>query len=617
MFVRLLAWLQCIFLCCALGVEAQSQYNIQRYMNIRWASRPTFSPDGSQLAFLTNITGTAQIWRISAEGGWPDQLTFFDDRVSFVQWSPTDELLVFGKDVGGNERTQLYVMPSDGREIINLSNLPHAIHHFGGWSHDGRWIAFSSNRRNPAFFDVYIQDINSRKTRLVYQQDGSNFAAGWSPNDQYLLIWRLNSSFDQDLFLLELKTQRVTHLTPHQGLVRYSNVNWAPEGKGLYLITDQGRDFMNIAYLDIASAELTYLEDDPWDVDGLAVSKDGRFMAYTLNVDGYSELKIKELSAGRRPLPSPPLPMGVVGRLTFSETGEKLAFVFSGPRCNSDIWVWELEKERLIQVTHSSRAGIPQESFTEPQLVRYTSFDGRKIPAFLYFPRKTGRFPVIVHIHGGPEAQERVWFDPIFQYFLNRGYAVFAPNVRGSTGYGKAYTHLDDVELREDSVKDIAYGVEYLKTIDQVNPEKIAVMGGSYGGYMVLAALTRYPNLWTAGVDIVGIANFKTFLKNTGAYRRKWRIAEYGDPQRDSELLEKISPINHVDKIKAPLMVIQGANDPRVPQSEAEQIVQAIKQRNGVVEYLLFPDEGHGISKLPNRIKAYTAIVDFLDRYLK
>ncbi|HDN67506.1 MAG TPA: S9 family peptidase, partial [Firmicutes bacterium] len=267
MFVKLLAWLQCIFLCSALGVEAQSQYNIQRYLNIRWASRPTFSPDGSQLAFLTNITGTAQIWRISAEGGWPDQLTFFDDRVSFVQWSPTDELLVFGKDVGGNERTQLYLMPSDGREIISLSNLPQAIHHFGGWSHDGRWIAFSSNRRNPAFFDVYIQDINSRETRLVYQQDGSNFAAGWSPNDQYLLIWRLNSSFDQDLFLLELKTQKVTHLTPHQGLVRYSNVNWAPEGKGLYLITDQGRDFMNIAYLDIASAELTYLEDDLRDVD--------------------------------------------------------------------------------------------------------------------------------------------------------------------------------------------------------------------------------------------------------------------------------------------------------------------------------------------------------------
>ncbi len=617
MLIKLLTGLQCIFLCCALGVEAQPKYNIQRYLNIRWASRPTFCPDGNQLAFLTNITGTAQVWRISAQGGWPDQLTFFDDRVSFVQWSPTDELLVFGKDVGGNERTQLYLMPSDGREIISLSDVPQAIHDFGGWSHDGRWIAFSSNRRNPAFFDVYIQNINSRETRLVYQQDGSNFAAGWSPNDQYLLIWRLNSSFDQDLFLLELKTQKVTHLTPHQGLVRYSNINWAPEGKGLYLTTDQGRDFMNIAYLDIGSGKLTYLEDDHWDVDGLAVSKDGRFMAYTLNVDGYSELKIKELSAGGRPLPSPPLPMGVVGRLTFSKRGEKLAFVFSGPRYNTDIWVWELEKERLTQVTHSSRAGIPQESFTEPQLVRYKTFDGRKIPAFLYLPQKTGRFPVIVYIHGGPEAQERVWFDPIFQYFLNRGYAVFAPNVRGSTGYGKAYTHLDDVELREDSVKDIAYGVEYLRTIAQVNPEKIAVMGGSYGGYMVLAALTRYPNLWTAGVDIVGIANFKTFLKNTGAYRRKWRIAEYGDPQKDSELLEKISPINHVDKIKAPLMVIQGANDPRVPQSEAEQIVQAIKERNGVVEYLLFPDEGHGISKLPNRIKAYTAIVDFLDRYLK
>jgi dipeptidyl aminopeptidase/acylaminoacyl peptidase len=617
MFMKILMTLQCLFLCCALGAEAQPKYNIQRYLNIRWASRPSFSPDGSQLAFLTNITGTAQVWRISTQSGWPNQLTFFDDRVRFVRWSPTDELLVFGKDVGGNERTQLYLMPSDGREITDLSQAPQAIHDFGGWSHDGRWIAFSSNRRDPAFFDVYVQNVKNKEIELIYQQDGSNFAAGWSPDDRYLLVWRLNSSFDQDLFLLEVKTQKAVHLTPHQGLVRYSDLNWAPDSNGLYLTTDQGRDFMNIAYLDTKSQRLTYLEDDRWDVDGLTVSQNGRFMAYTLNVDGYSELKMKELSAGGRSLPSPPLPTGIVGRLTFSKQGEKLTFVFSGPRYNTDIWVWDLKKENLTQATHSSRAGIPQQSFTGPQLIHYNTFDGRKIPAFLYLPQRSGRVAVIVYIHGGPESQEKSWFDSIFQYFLNRGYAVFAPNVRGSTGYGKAYTHLDDVELRENSVKDIAYGVKYLKTIAQVDPEKIAVMGGSYGGYMVLAALTKYPDLWAAGVDIVGIANFKTFLKNTGAYRRKWRIAEYGDPEKDSELLEKISPLNHVDKIRAPLIVIQGANDPRVPQSEAEQIVQAIKERTGAVEYLLFLDEGHGIAKLPNRIRAYTAIAEFLDKYLK
>ncbi|HID96264.1 MAG TPA: S9 family peptidase [Candidatus Latescibacteria bacterium] len=604
-----------------LVVEAQSQqrYSIERYLNIRWASRPTFSPDGEQLAFLTNITGVAQVWRIDALGGWPDQLTFFEDRVRFVKWSPTEDLLVFGKDVGGNERTQLYLMPSTGESITDLSSYPEAIHSFGGWSHDGEWIAFASNRRDPAFFDVYIQNIRTGEVRLVYQQDGSNFVSGWSPDDRYLIIWRFNSSFDQDLFLLELESQNVVHLTPHEGLVRYSGINWTPDSKGIYLITDRDRDFMNLAHIDLRSRKLTYLEDTDWDVEGLVVSEDGRFMAYVLNVDGYSELKIKDLET-EQTLPTPPLPKGIVARLTFSPDGMKLAFTITGPRHNADVWVWELDKRRLVQVTHSSRAGIPQETFVEPMLVHYETFDGRRIPAFFYLPKgaeESDRVPAIVHIHGGPEAQERVWFNPIFQYFLHRGYAIFSPNVRGSTGYGKAYTHLDDVRLREDSVKDIAYAVRYLKASGYVNPGKIAVMGASYGGYMVLAALTKYPDLWAAGVDIVGIANFKTFLQNTGPYRRKWRIAEYGDPVKDGDFLEKISPIHHVEKIKAPLMVIHGANDPRVPRSEADQIVEEIRRRNGVVEYLLFQDEGHGIAKLHNRIKAYTQVADFLDRYLR
>jgi dipeptidyl aminopeptidase/acylaminoacyl peptidase len=336
-------------------------------------------------------------------------------------------------------------------------------------------------------------------------------------------------------------------------------------------------------------------------------------------VDGYSKLTIKEFNSGKV-LTSPKLPPGIIDVSDISPNGDKILLSYTSPCHNGDIWLYKPYTNELTQVTHSSREGIPQDSFVEPKLIRYETFDGRDIPAFFYLPhgtKKTGETPVIVNIHGGPEAQALPTFSSVFQYFIHRGFALFIPNVRGSTGYGKKYSHLDDVRLRMNSVKDIAYGVEWLKSSGYIDSQKISVMGGSYGGFMTLASLTTYPDLWAAGVDLVGIANFLTFLKNTAAYRRHLRISEYGDPEKDADFLREISPINHIDKIKAPLLVIQGANDPRVPKSEADQIVEAIRKRNGIVEYLLFDDEGHGLAKLENRITAYTTIADFLDKYLK
>jgi len=354
-------------------------------------------------------------------------------------------------------------------------------------------------------------------------------------------------------------------------------------------------------------------------------SPKGRFVASALNVDGRSEVHLRDFSNRITLLPK--LPLGVVSQVEFAPDDSKLALVFDGPRFNPDVWVWNLtgtpeqieeQGKKLLRLTHSSRAGIAFAQLVEPELVRYKTFDDRMIPAWYYPAPQGARLPpVIVYPHGGPESQTRPSFNPIFQFFLQHGYAILAPNVRGSSGYGTAYLNLDNTTKRMDSGGDLAHAAYWLRDEKKGDPKRLAVYGGSYGGFMVLAAVTHYPDLWAAGIDVVGIANFVTFLERTGAYRRGHREAEYGNLREHKEFLEKISPINHVDKIKCPMLVIHGANDPRVPIGEAEQIVAALKRREVPVEYLRYEDEGHGLAKLKNRLDAYPKMAAFLDRYLK
>jgi dipeptidyl aminopeptidase/acylaminoacyl peptidase len=399
-------------------------------------------------------------------------------------------------------------------------------------------------------------------------------------------------------------------LTPHAGDARFYGARVTPDGGSVYLLTDRDGDFMRLARLDLSTLEFEYLTPDDRDVEALDLSRDGRYLVASRNVEGYSDLLL--FSGKGRRMPDPEIPGGIVGGFEFSPDSTRLAFTLTGPVRNADVWVLDLPDGDARRLTRSSTAGIPPRTFRRPELVRYPTFDGREIPALFYQP-DAGDAPVVVNVHGGPESQSRPAFAPVTQYLLGRGYAVFFPNVRGSTGYGKAYTHLDDVELRMDSVRDLAHAAHWLR---EKGHERIAVMGGSYGGFMVLAALTGYPGLWSAGVDIVGIANLVTFLENTGSYRRALREPEYGSLERDRAFLESISPIHKAERITAPLMVIHGKNDPRVPVGEAEQIVEKVRERGGTVEYLLYEDEGHGLLKLKNRLDAYPKIVAFLDRYL-
>jgi dipeptidyl aminopeptidase/acylaminoacyl peptidase len=605
-------------------------YDVERYLNVRNAGSASFGPDGERLSFLVDTTGTAQVWTLDSPGAWPVQRTFEDDRITFASWSPERPELIFGMDEGGNEREQFFRLDAEDGTIQPLTTRPGAKHRWGGWSHDGDRFAFASNRREEAVFDVYVQERDEigDAAELVHEGDGWLSVGGWSPDDDRLIVHEAHSSFDHDVSLLDLATGDLTHLTPHEGEIRYQSVNWGPDGKALYLVTDEGADTLYLARLEVddgsddgAAGEIEQVvEGGDWNVDGVRVDQDSGRLVYSRNVDGDTDLTVAEFTAPTtlRTFPTPNLPEGVKGGVDFGPDGDRFAITVSGSGVNPNVYVVDAETGEAERWTNAATAGIPRETFVDPQLIHYETFDGRSIPAFFSLPRDEphGEVPVVVDVHGGPESQRRPSFNPVKQYFLNRGYAYFEPNVRGSTGYGREYTHLDDVEKRMDSVRDLRAGVEWLHDRDAVDSDRIAAMGGSYGGFMVLAALTEYPDLWAAGIDIVGIANFVTFLENTGDWRRELREAEYGSLDDDREFLESVSPINNVGEIEAPLFVLHGANDPRVPVGEAEQIVEELEERGVPVRKLIFEDEGHGFAKLENRIEAYRAIVDFLDEHV-
>ncbi|MFB6130139.1 MAG: alpha/beta fold hydrolase, partial [Salinigranum sp.] len=507
--------------------------DIERYLNIRSAYGASVGPAGERLAFLMDTTGVPQVWTLDEPGAWPEQRTFYDERVTFASWAPERPELAFGMDEGGNEREQLFRLDVESGEITNLTRRSDAKHWWGGWSHDGDRFAFASNRRDEAVFDVYVQGRAETGTdaELVHEGEGWLTVGGWSPDDSRLLVTESFSNFDQDLSVLDVETGEFRHLTPHEGNVRYGSANWGPDGENLYLVTDRDSDTLYLARLDVETREVTPVVDGgderdssdgpsgrsprdagEWNVDGVAVDEDSRRIVYSRNVDGYTELAAGELTAPGRidELPAPDLPRGVAGGVSFGPDGDRFALTVTSSVDTTNVYVVETKTGAAERWMRASTAGIPRESFVDPELVHYPTFDDRQIPAFFTLPDAAAEAdtPVIVDIHGGPESQRRPSFSAVKQYLVANGFAVFEPNVRGSAGYGKAYSHLDDVHNRMDFVTDVKAGVEWLRAHPAVDPDRIVALGGSYGGFMVLAALTEYPDLWAAGVDIVGIANF-------------------------------------------------------------------------------------------------------------
>ncbi|PTX61784.1 dipeptidyl aminopeptidase/acylaminoacyl peptidase [Melghirimyces profundicolus] len=590
--------------------------DIRRYMEIRSAYGPSFAHDDRGMFFLSTITGTAQVWRLDPDTSWPRQVTFFPDRVMGNSASPAGDRILVSTDRGGNERSQLLLMDGEGLDMKDVSRDPEHIYTFGAWSPDGTCFTYASNRRNGKDFDVYLHDLETGSHRLLHQSDHTHYAGRFSPDGRMILFSRVHTNMDNDLYLLDLNTKKARLLTPHMGEARFTSARFSPDGGSLYLLSNKESEFTRVARVNLQTGSWKWLTEDRWDAETLTLSPDGRYLAFSLNEGGISRLRILHCERSEF-LDLPNLPEGVILDATWNRRGTALAFTLTSPRHGTEIWQLSEGGRKRKRLTYASISGVPQETFVSPEPVTCPSFDGLKIPAFYYRPSgRQGSHPVLIWVHGGPESQSRNGFNPLIQYFLHRGMAVFVPNVRGSSGYGRTYVHLDDVRKRMDSVADLAWCVEWLKKQGDVQEDAIAVMGGSYGGFMVLAGLTHYPDLWAAGVDIVGIANLRTFIRNTGSYRRHLRESEYGTIGEDGEFFDQISPIHHVDRIRAPLFVVHGANDPRVPVTEAEQIVDALRKRNRPVEYLRFEDEGHGLSKLENRVHAYGEIATFLEKWL-
>jgi dipeptidyl aminopeptidase/acylaminoacyl peptidase len=562
---------------------------------MRQAVPLSFSPDGGRLLVASNAPGTFQLYELPARGGELRQLTDLAEPVS-GQYLPDGRILV-EMDEGGNELTQLYVLREDGglEPLVVDRRYMHATARSGGGT-----LAYATNRGNGVDFEIVARDLASGVER-TFGLHGYLGVDRVSPDGRSIVADRTGErSGDNDLFLCDVETGEVTHLTPHDEPAEFYTPVW--HGGRLVISTNDRRDTFAL----VADGDVVH--ESTWDVE-CAADESGRRLLVIENVDGYSRLL---LDGEEVPLPG----RGVVDHAVFSPDGSLLAFAFSSPVEPQDVYLYD---GALTRLTTSPR-DVDVSALAEPTLHRFESFDGESISVFLFVPQGDGPFPVVVTVHGGPESQWRPWFSPSFapftQYLLSRGYAVAAPNVRGSTGYGKRFEHLDDIDLRLDSVHDLAALHDWLGAQPAIDASRAVVYGRSYGGYMVLAALAFQPERWAAGLEAVGIASLVTFLENTSDYRRAAREREYGSLERDREFLVQASPLTHVDAIRAPLFIQHGRNDPRVPVTESEHIHAVLSEKGIECELLVFEDEGHTVERLSNRIEAFTRMAAFLDRVL-
>ncbi|MDP6528603.1 MAG: alpha/beta fold hydrolase [Gemmatimonadota bacterium] len=598
-----------------------------QYMNVRSASFSDWIPGGG-LLISTRFGETRQLHRVEKPGGARRQLTFFHEPAGSGSFGNDPGWFLFTKDAGGNEASQIFRYDLSTGEAVMLTD---GEAQNGGpvWSNARDRIAWRSTTRNKRDHDIRVMDpLHPGKERIALETEGYWFPMDWSPDDRFLLIGNYISITESYFWILDAQTGEKrpvgNHGAANGATISYGDALFGAGGDEVFYTSDEGTEYRTLRVAPVGSTDAEELSGAiPWGVGSMRMSEDRTKLAFTVNADGADQLFVMDTRS--REYRAMDLPLGILGGTSFSEDGSAIAITFTRPSAPGDVYTIDLESGELTRWTESEVGGLDTSLFRDSELVHFPTFDNnpdgspREIPAFLYKPAGEGPFPVVMNIHGGPESQSRAWFSYTTQYLVNElGCAVIYPNVRGSNGYGKSYLKLDNGFLREDSVKDIGALLDWIAAREDLDEGRVGVMGGSYGGYMSLAALTHYSDRLRAGVDIVGISNFVTFLTNTKDYRRDLRRAEYGD-ERDPAMhahLEKISPTNHVTKISVPLFVIQGANDPRVPASEAEQIVTAVRESGREAWYMLALDEGHGFRKKTNRDAMGYALALFWETYL-
>lgn len=599
---------------------------LQRYQNTRKAVLAGWAADGNSILIGTRFGSTQQVHRVRQPGDAREQLTFYDEPINEIVAHPRRNGFVFGKDVGGSEFWQLYWFDATSREISLLTDGK-SRNSDPVFSHDGRLLAYSSTGRNGKDTDIWLRNFETGQAQALVTLGGKGSwgALDFSADGKRLLVLETLSANESRPAIVDIASGKLTPL-PGTGKkpAAFDRLRFSADGNSVYYTSDATAEFLQLQKLDLASGRSTSISGKlDWDVEAFELSPDARHLVYVANEDGISTIHLLNLANGKE-LDLPSLPVGVIETPSFSPDGSRLAFTLTSATSPSDVYSIDLATAKLARWTESEVGGLDSATFSSPELVRFPTFDkikgeARTIPAFYYKPKGDGPHPSIILVHGGPEAQSRPLFNPDIQFLTTQlGVAVLVPNVRGSSGYGKTYLQLDNGFKREDSVRDIGALLDWISSRKELDASRVGIIGGSYGGYMVLAAMTRYSDRIRAAVEIVGISNFNTFLANTEDYRRDLRRAEYGD-ERDPkmrEFLEKISPLSNAAKITRPLLVAQGANDPRVPATEAEQIVGKVRGNGGTVWYLLQKDEGHGFQKKANRDYYSATTIQFWQKYL-
>lgn len=604
-------------------VPPVKEYTIEQFMNTVRVGGSSFSADEKSILFFSNKTGIYNVYSVPVTGGSPKQLTNSTKESTFaVSYFPSDDRFLYEYDRGGNENSHLYLRELDGTER-DLTPGEKVKASFIGWSHDRKSFFFSTNERDPRFFDIYEMPIDSFKASLFFKDEIGLNINSISNDKKYIAFQKSGGSqADSDILLFNTATQNLKNITEHTGDVANSAEAFDVNSKYLYYLTDTGSEFQYVARYELETGKSEVVEKARWDVSYTYFSHNGKYRVTAINEDARTRIKVYDAATGK-PVTLPQLPNADITGVNISKSEKLMAFYLNGDRSPSNLYVYDFATKKATKLTDTLNPEINPADLVDSQVIRYKSFDGMDVPSILYKPKNASpqhKVPALLVIHGGPGGQTRVGYSALSQYLANHGYVILGVNNRGSSGYGKSFFAADDGKHGREPLWDCVEAKKYLASLGYVDEKKIGIAGGSYGGYMVLAALAFKPDEFAVGVDLFGVSNWVRTLKSIPPYWESFRKSLYkeiGDPNKDLENLRAVSPLFHADKIVKPLIVLQGANDPRVIKPESDEIVENIKKRNGVVEYVLFDNEGHGFTKKANEIRAYKAILDFLDHYLK
>jgi dipeptidyl aminopeptidase/acylaminoacyl peptidase len=585
-----------------------------------------WSPDGKQIVMSTNFTGRFNLWKVNAAGGWPIQLLQSDDRQSFPLWSPDGKWIIYQQDSGGNEMSDLYAVPANGGQPVNLTNTPHISEDYPWFSRDGSMLAYTVKREDSSTSNIAVMDWATRKQRLITDEKSPDHLwqlVDFSRDRKTIFAVRYNVAFtDASIWRIDLMSARAEELTPHHGEVFIAASSISPDENLLLITSGEKGGYNNVALLDLKSKKQTWITHTQWDALSGNFSPDGRQFTYALNHDGETDMYLQtvgQTTAQKLDFP-PGQTFAAASPTAFSPDGTRLLVSHEDSQRVGDLWIYDLKTRSVRQLTHSAIASLSPGSLPPAQIIHYKSFDGQIISAYLWMPfnlKRDGSNPAIVLPHGGPTAQLRNAFDATAAALASRGYICIGPNVRGSSGYGTAFQNANIKDLGGGDLQDEVYATKFLLSTGYVDPKKIGITGGSYGGYMTLMAIGKVPDIWAAAVEEYGIINWRTIATNADPYLQQYVKALLGDPEKDREVYESTSPLKYIRNERAPLLVLQGENDIRVPKEESDQVVSILKEEGRTVDAHYYPQEGHGFAKRENQIDALKRTVDWFERYMK